>query len=165
MWRAWVFAMAARLRPVRSGRRDAAVLLLHGLTGTPQDMRSVADALADDGYTVSVPLLPGRGTCPADMDGLCWDDWMSSALAAYDDLAAGHGEITCPAFVAHAVRDQVVPVSDARELARRLGGPVRTLFLEGSGHAITVDVRRRDVAAASLAFVREIADVPERRSA
>ena len=75
------------------------------------------------------------------------------------------GEITCPAFVAHAVRDQVVPVSDARELARRLGGPVRTLFLEGSGHAITVDVRRRDVAAASLAFVREIAGVPERRSA
>jgi len=63
------------------------------------------------------------------------------------------------------VRDQVVPVSDARELARRLGGPVRTLFLEGSGHAITVDVRRRDVAAASLAFVREIAGVPERRSA
>ena len=258
MWRAWVFAMAARLRPDRSRRRDAAVLLLHGLTGTPQDMRSVADALADDGYTVSVPLLPGRGTCPADMDCLAWDDWMSCALAAYDDLAAGHrevivgglsagatmaldlalrrkpaalllfatalairnrfayltpyvwrvvrtwpspasdmvdlnagascydpiplravaelitgisrvrgrlGEITCPAFVAHAVRDQVVPVSYARELARRLGGPVRTLFLEGSGHAITVDVRRRDVAAASLAFVREIAGVPERRSA
>src|SRR2546428_493967 len=150
MWRAWVFAMAARLRPVRSRRRDAAVLLLPGLTGTPEDMRPVADALADDGYTVSGPI-PLRA--------------VAELITGISRVRGRLGEITCPAFVAHAVRDQVVPVSDARELARRLGGPVRTLFLEGSGHAITVDVRRRDVAAASLAFVREIADVPERRSA
>src|SRR5256712_11956818 len=258
MWRAWVFAMAARLRPVRSRRRDAAVLLLHGLTGTPQDMRSVADALADDGYTVSVPLLPGRGTCPADMDCLAWDDWMSCALAAYDDLAAGHrevivgglsagatmaldlaprrkpaalllfatalairnrfayltpyvwrvvrswpspasdmvdlnagaacydpvplravaeliagisrvrgrlAEITCPALVAHAIDDRLVPVAYAHDLAMRLGGPVWPLFLEGTGHAITVDVRRDEVAAASVAFLRDALEAPARRTA
>src|SRR5207247_3170137 len=43
------------------------------------------------------------------------------------------GEITCPAFVAHAVRDQVVPVSDARELARRLGGPCGRSSSRGLG--------------------------------
>src|SRR5437588_11627070 len=74
-------------------RRDVAVLLLHGLTGTPLDMRPIADALVADGYTVSAPLLPGRGTRPADMETLSWEDWMSGALSAYDDLQAGHREI------------------------------------------------------------------------
>ena len=64
---------------VHSGRPDAAVLLLHGLTGTPVDMHYMKDALVADGYTVSAPLLPGRGTHPSDMFGLCWEDWMSSA--------------------------------------------------------------------------------------
>src|SRR2546430_2182021 len=55
------------------------------------------------------------------------------------------GEITCPALVAHAVADRLVPVAYARDLAGRLNGPVTTLFLEGSGHAITCDARRQDV--------------------
>src|SRR5437867_11335505 len=236
-------------------RRDPAALLLHGLTGTPVDMHYLRDALVANGYTVSVPLLPGRGTRPSDMDSLCWEDWMSSALAASDDLARDHeevvvgglsagatmtldialrrkpaavllcatalgmsnpiaylapyvwrvirqvpspasdlvdlnagakcydpapvravaelihgiglvrrrlGEIRCPAFVAHAVSDRLVPVQYARDLAARLGGPVTTLFLEGTGHAITVDARRRDVAEASLAFLRKAIDIPQR---
>jgi esterase/lipase len=39
---------------------------------------------------------------------------------------------------------------------------VTTLFLEGTGHAITVDARRRDVAEASVAFLRQTIDVPQR---
>jgi esterase/lipase len=72
------------------------------------------------------------------------------------------GEIRCPALVAHAVADRLVPVQYARDLATRLGGPVTTLFLEGTGHAITVDARRRDVAEASVAFLRRTIDVPQR---
>src|SRR2546423_13928526 len=75
------------------GRRNAAVLLLHGLTGTPVDMHYMKDALVADGYTVSAPLLPGRGTRPSDMFGLCWEDWMSSALASYDELARDHENV------------------------------------------------------------------------
>jgi carboxylesterase len=238
-----------------TGRRDAAVLLLHGLTGTPVDMHFLGNALVADGYTVSAPVLPGRGTRPSDMFGLCWEDWMSSALAAYDELARDHedvivgglsagatmtldialrrkpsalllnatalgmgnriaylapyvwrvikqvpspasdlvdlnagakcydpapvravaelihgiglvrqrlGEIRCPALVAHSVWDRLVPVRYAYELAARLGGPVTTLYLEGTGHAITVDARRRDVADASLAFLRETIANPQR---
>src|SRR2546429_6473549 len=70
------------------------------------------------------------------------------------------GEIRCPALVAHAVNDRLVPVQYARELASRLGGPVTTLYLDGTGHAITVDARRRELAEASLAFLREAVAVP-----
>jgi carboxylesterase len=218
-------------------------------------MQYLRNALVADGYTVSAPLLPGRGTRPSDMFSLCWEDWMSAALDAYDDLARDHdevivgglsaggtmtldialrrkpsalllcgtalgmgnplaylapyvyrvikqwpspasdlvdlnagakcydpapvravaelihgiglvrgrlGEIRCPALVAHAVADRLVPVQYARDLATRLGGPVTTLFLEGTGHAITVDARRRDVAEASVAFLRQTIDVPQR---
>ena len=72
------------------------------------------------------------------------------------------GEIRCPALVAHAVSDRLVPIQYARDLAARLGGPVTTLYLEGTGHAITVDARRRDLAEASIAFLREAVAVPLR---
>jgi len=75
------------------GRRETAVLLLHGLTGTPLEMQVLGQRLAADGYTVHIPLLPGRGTRPDDMDGLCWEDWMTAALHAYDTLARCHGRV------------------------------------------------------------------------
>ena len=64
--RAWRALMRAPGRSISPGRRDAAVLLLHGLTGTPVDMHYMKDALVADGYTVNAPLLPGRGTQPSD---------------------------------------------------------------------------------------------------
>src|SRR2546428_4009877 len=93
MLRAFIDAVRRHGHSISSERRDAAVLLLHGLTGTPVDMHYLKNALVADGYTVSVPLLPGRGTRPSDMDSLCWEDWMSAALAAYDDLARDHDEV------------------------------------------------------------------------
>src|SRR2546428_13522277 len=93
MLRALIAAVRRHGQSVSSNRRDAAVLLLHGLTGTPVDMQYLKGALVADGYTVNVPLLPGRGTRPSDMFGLCWEDWMSSALAAYDDLARDHENV------------------------------------------------------------------------
>src|SRR6267378_677415 len=90
MLRALITAVRRHGHSVSSSRRDTAVLLLHGLTGTPVDMHYMKDALVADGYTVNVPLLPGRGTRPSDMDSLCWEDWMGSALAAYAELARKH---------------------------------------------------------------------------
>lgn len=229
------------------GGRETAVLLLHGLTGTPLEMQVLGEALAQEGYTVHVPLLPGRGTCPSDMDGLCWEDWMQTALRAYDRLAAEHqrvvvgglsaggtmaldvalrrdpaalllyaavlsiahrgaylapyvwrwirrwpsppsdmfepndmlrcydpapvramseliagiarvrghlGRIRVPALVAHSAQDRLVPLRSAEEIAARLGGPVQKWIIDGSGHAITADAKRVEVAAASLTFLR-----------
>jgi carboxylesterase len=251
--------MAPPIDILLPGGRDTAVLLLHGLTGTPREMRVLGEELAQDGYTVHIPLLPGRGTCPDDMDGLCWEDWMEAALRAYDVLAREHrnvvvgglsaggtmaldvalrrdpaalllyatalriahrgaylaryfwrlvprwpspptdmvepnaelvcydpapvravselingidhvrprlGKIRAPAFVAHSSLDKFVPLSCVNDLAAGLGGPVHTLVIDGSGHAITADARRREVAEASRTFLRRYLAVPAlRRSA
>jgi carboxylesterase len=63
-------------------------LVVHGFTGTPQSMRGLAQAFADAGFTVELPLLPGHGTSLDHMLTTGWDDWTSAAEAAYDDLAA-----------------------------------------------------------------------------
>ena len=63
-------------------------LVLHGFTGNPQSMRGLALALADAGFTVEMPLLPGHGTEVADLVPTRWEDWSGAADAAYLDLAA-----------------------------------------------------------------------------
>ena len=60
------------------------VLLIHGFTGSPAEMRLVGDYLHDRGCTVSAPLLPGHGTTADDMNRRMWTEWtehVESALA------------------------------------------------------------------------------------
>ncbi|MEO9223546.1 MAG: alpha/beta fold hydrolase [Acidimicrobiales bacterium] len=61
-------------------------LVLHGFTGTPHSMRGVAEALADAGFAVDLPLLPGHGTSVEDMVPTTWDDWSAAAESAYQAL-------------------------------------------------------------------------------
>jgi carboxylesterase len=64
------------------------VLVLHGFTGNPSSMRGIAERVADAGFTVELPLLPGHGTSVEDMVPTRWEDWFAAAEEAYLDLAA-----------------------------------------------------------------------------
>ncbi len=68
----------------------AGVLLLHGWKGFPGLMYPVFDALVNQGFSVSLPRLPGHGTTMADMLRTNRHDWMRRAMDAYADLAATH---------------------------------------------------------------------------
>lgn len=58
------------------------VLLIHGFTGSPVEMRLLGDYLHQRGLTVSAPLLPGHGTSADDMNRCSWRDWTDHAAAA-----------------------------------------------------------------------------------
>ena len=64
------------------------VLLLHGFTATPVEVRAAADKLSSLGYSVAGPLLPGHATRPADLNRVRWRDWVDAAELAYRDLRA-----------------------------------------------------------------------------
>jgi carboxylesterase len=51
------------------------VLLVHGFTGSPASMRPWGEFLHSKGYTVRVPLLPGHGTQPEDLNKVKWQEW------------------------------------------------------------------------------------------
>ncbi|NLZ14786.1 MAG: alpha/beta fold hydrolase [Thermotogaceae bacterium] len=65
-----------------SGTRES-VLLLHGYTGTPYDMRYLAERLSQQKYTVYIPRLPGHGTNRRDFMQSKHDDWLREALDGY----------------------------------------------------------------------------------
>ena len=51
------------------------ILLVHGFTGSPASMRPWGEFLHSKGYTVRVPLLPGHGTRPEDLNKVKWQEW------------------------------------------------------------------------------------------
>lgn len=61
--------------------------MVHGFTGAPSSVRSLADAFAAAGFDVECPLLPGHGTKVADMIPTRWGDWSSTVDEAYRRLA------------------------------------------------------------------------------
>jgi carboxylesterase len=73
--------------PLSFAGSESGVLVLHGFTGNPASMRSIAERAAAAGYTVELPRLPGHGTSVEDMMSTSWDDWSGAALEAYDELA------------------------------------------------------------------------------
>jgi carboxylesterase len=63
------------------------VLVVHGFTGSPFEMRYLGDALAARGYIVSGPALAGHGEgSPVALDATTWRDWYGSAETAFDAL-------------------------------------------------------------------------------
>lgn len=63
------------------------ILLLHGLTATTAEVRLLATALHQRGYTISAPLLPGHGTNPEDLNTTTWHQWAWEAEKSYNHLA------------------------------------------------------------------------------
>lgn len=59
----------------KGANKKVGVLLIHGYTGSPASMRPWAEYLNQLGYTVNVPLLPGHGTRPEDLNLVQWQEW------------------------------------------------------------------------------------------
>jgi carboxylesterase len=70
------------------------VLLVHGYTGTPAEMRELGERLNKDGYTTMGILLPGHGTKPEDMKAVTWEDWYASVEKAFRRLSENCSEIS-----------------------------------------------------------------------
>lgn len=59
----------------KGANKAIGVLLVHGFTGSPASMRPWGEYLNQRGYTVIVPLLPGHGTRPEDLNLVKWQEW------------------------------------------------------------------------------------------
>lgn len=59
------------------------VLLVHGFTGAPSEMRLAGEYLNNLGYTVFAPRLPGHGTTPEEMAKTAWPHWYGNVEDGY----------------------------------------------------------------------------------
>ncbi|MGE3066034.1 MAG: alpha/beta hydrolase [Hyphomicrobiaceae bacterium] len=62
-------------------------LLIHGLSGTPVELRYVANGLARRGHTVSCPRLAGHCGTIEDLQATTWQDWYASVEDALLELS------------------------------------------------------------------------------
>ncbi|MDQ0455741.1 alpha/beta hydrolase [Rhizobium paknamense] len=70
------------------GTNGLGVLLIHGLTGAPAEMRLVARQFAKRGFSVYAPLLAGHGKDAATLRRTRWQDWLDSVEEAAADFRA-----------------------------------------------------------------------------
>jgi len=151
--------------PFHHDGSDVGVLLCHGFTGTPQSLRSWGEYLADRGYSVRLPLLPGHGTTWQDMNQTRWEDWYAAVDAAFRELhEACERVVVCGLSMGGALALQLAQAHGPRISGLVLVNPAvkfedpRTLLLPvlkhvvGSLGAIGNDVKKPGVT--ELAYTR-----------
>lgn len=78
---------AAFSYPGHGANARIGVAICHGFTGSPLSIMPWAQHLADLGYAVSVPLLPGHGTDWRQLARTGWKDWYRSYEESFLELA------------------------------------------------------------------------------
>jgi carboxylesterase len=80
-------------RPELTGGRRVGVLLSHGFTGQPVSVSGWGRALAEHGWAVEAPRLPGHGTTWRDANTTTWDDWYGEVQRTFDALRRDHDTV------------------------------------------------------------------------
>lgn len=68
------------------GTRNVSVILVHGLTGTPNEMRFIARHLNRCGYSVACPRLANHGQPLAILKRSRWEEYYQSVRDAFHDI-------------------------------------------------------------------------------
>lgn len=75
-----------------------AVVLVHGLLGSPADFGDLPQALRAQGFTVRAPLLPGHGRVPSGLSDVTPEDLVKAVNEARAAVAATHGKVSVVGF-------------------------------------------------------------------
>ncbi|MCH4158170.1 MAG: alpha/beta fold hydrolase [Acidaminococcaceae bacterium] len=62
------------------------VLLVHGYTGTPMELRPLGDYLAAQGFTVLGVRLPGHGSTWQNLEQTTWPEWYAAVVQGVQQL-------------------------------------------------------------------------------
>ncbi|HXX53976.1 MAG TPA: alpha/beta fold hydrolase [Thermodesulfovibrionales bacterium] len=73
---------------------EHAVLLIHGLTGSPFELKPLAKKLHKNGFTVKAPCLAGHGTTVANLISTTWLDWYATVQQEFLELKREHETVS-----------------------------------------------------------------------
>ncbi len=117
---------------VLEGANGATVILIHGLTGTPNEMRFLANYLNKKGYSVICPRLANHGESLSVLKKTRWQEFYASVrdAAAVRQALAGGGSV----FVSGLSMGALLALVLADEYRDRIAGVTclaPTLFYDG----------------------------------
>ena len=106
---------------------ENAVLLLHGLAGTPLEMRYLARRLHNDGFSVAVPHLSGYGHGGT---ATGWREWLDNALGTFDRMKREYRTVSVGGLCTGAVLALSLAAERSRDISA-LSLLSTTLFYDG----------------------------------
>lgn len=75
------------------GTNNSAVILAHGMTGSPQEMKFLAEFLNQKGYSVFCPRLANHGQPMEVLKTTKWQEFYQSVRSAFLEASSGHKHI------------------------------------------------------------------------
>ena len=82
------------LKRIHMKGSEFCLMLIHGYTGSPHDMKMIAERIHEEtGYTVVVPRLPGHGTNGMDFLSTTHRDWIRRVADEYVDLSSEYDKV------------------------------------------------------------------------
>ncbi|MBV8545278.1 MAG: alpha/beta fold hydrolase [Acidobacteria bacterium] len=78
--------MRIGIHEIAQDRRKTGILLVHGITGSPAEMKPLVRKLMAEGFDVVCPPLAGHCSTLAELKQTRWQDWYKSLETALDDL-------------------------------------------------------------------------------
>jgi carboxylesterase len=112
---------------VNKNRR--AVLLLHGLTGSPFEMRYFGGKLHKMGYDIFCPCLPGHCTNIENLKSKSWQNWVDFVRKEFYTLLSTYDEVFISGLCLGALIALAIAINDDAPRAIALLSP--TLALDG----------------------------------
>lgn len=111
-------------KPCRRG-----ILLTHGLTDSPYQMRHLAAFFQRMGFRVMAPLLPGHGTQPGDLLNVRWKEWRKAVNFGVSRLAEEVDELYLGGLSAGAALSVLQSAKDKRVCGLFLFSPALEIDL------------------------------------
>lgn len=114
----------------RHGDGKTAVLLIHGLTGTPVEMQAVGRGLAKEGFSAYGMQLAGHCGSEDDLLRTGWRDWYGSVEKAWREISLCHEHVFVAGLSMGALMAMHLSVQYPGKI-RGLGLYSTTLFYDG----------------------------------
>jgi len=107
-----------------------AVLLFHGMTGSPYELKKYGQYLFGLGYDVYADCLPGHGDKVEEIYTVKYQDWLNFSYERFEYLSSKYEEV----FVSGLCLGAVLAVAVAQKYPDKVKGAIAlstTLFLDG----------------------------------
>lgn len=112
------------------GTSKGAIILFHGLTGSPFELKKYGQFLFSKGYDVFAQCLPGHGDNFEEIYTVKYQDWLSFAYKKFEDLKSQYENV----FVSGICLGAVLALATAIKYRNQVSGVIAlstTLFLDG----------------------------------
>lgn len=108
----------------------SAVLLFHGMTGSPYEMKKYGQYLHELNYDVYCDCLPGHGDYVEEIYTVTYKDWLNCAYNRFEQLRSKYDEV----YVSGLCLGAVLAIAVAQKYPDEVTGVIAlstTLFLDG----------------------------------